>query len=45
MLSITYLRLPVNGQPSSNNTTRLIWGGMLSIKRQSHVLQHMMTLR
>ena len=35
----------INGQVSAISTTRLIRGGMLSMKGQSHVLHHMMTLR
>ena len=35
----------VNGQFSATNTTRLNRGGMLSVKRQSHVLRHVMALR
>ena len=34
----------VNGQSSATNTTRLDWGGMLNVKRQSHVLRHVMAL-
>ena len=38
-------RLYVNGQPGATTTTRLVRRGMLSVKRRSHVLRHVMTLR
>ena len=41
----TTLEAVVNGQPSATNTTRLNREGMLSVKRQSHVLHHVMALR
>ena len=38
-------KIIVNGQPSATNTNRLNRGGMLSVKRQSHVLRHVMAPR
>ena len=43
--SQVYMDYIVNGQPSATNPTRLNRGGMLSVKRQSHVLRHVMALR
>ena len=45
MLTAYYKNGNVNGQPSATSTTRLVRGRMLSAKRQSYVLRHVMTLR
>ena len=38
-------KISINGQPSATSTTRLVQGGMLSVKKQGHVLRHVMILR